>query len=77
MKENENNNLERGDVVVATWGYNDVLNEPFKFLYEFGYYTKYGCVVYNQGESNMQDSHAFKLNEIRLATDEDKRNQFW
>jgi hypothetical protein len=52
-------------------GYNDVLKKPFEFLYEFGYYTKSGCVVYKEGERNMQDSYAFKLDHIRLASKED------
>lgn len=61
------NNLQRGDIVVATYGYNNILKKPFRFLYEFGYYTKYGCVVYNRGECNMQDAHAFTLDQIKLA----------
>lgn len=69
--------MEEGDVVVATYGYNDILWKPFEFLYEFGYYTENGCVVYIQGERNMQDSYAFKLNQIRLATEEDKKNLSW
>ena len=56
-----------GDVVVATYGFNNVLQKPFEFLYEFGYYTKYGCVVYIHGERNMQDSYAFKMEQIRPA----------
>ena len=68
-----NEDIKRGDVIVAKFGHNSVLNEPFEFLYDFGYYTEYGAVVYNEGECNMQDAHAFKLNEIRLATDADKR----
>ena len=70
-------NLTKGIPIVAIYGYNDVLDKPFEFLYEFGYYTKYGAVVYNQGEINMQDSHAFKLNQIRMATEEDLKNIYW
>lgn len=66
-----------GDVVVATYGWNNVLNKPFEFKYEFGYYTAYGCVVYNEGECNMQDSHAFKMEMIRLASAEDEKRFFW
>lgn len=69
--------LQRGDVVVATWGHNRVLDRAFSFLYEFGYYTTNGCIVYKQGECNMQDAKFFKVGEIRPATDEDKRNLFW
>ncbi len=70
-------NLQKGTVVVAKYGFNKVLNEPFEFLYEFGYYTDYGCVVYKHGERNMQDASAFKLEQIRIATEEDKKNYFW
>lgn len=77
IKTMKNLNFKQGDVVVAKWGYNDVTKKPFKFLFEFGYYTKYGCVVYKQGERNMQDSYAFKLKQIKFATDEDKRKYFW
>jgi hypothetical protein len=69
--------FKKGDAVVATFGHNKVLNKPFEFLYEFGYYTNYGCVVYNQGESNMQDAHAFKLDQIRKATDNDLKTEVW
>lgn len=70
--------LIRGDVVVATWGYNNITKKPFAFLYEFGYYTESGkCVVYKQGECNMQDSSLFELNEVRLATDDDMNEYFW
>lgn len=66
-----------GDVVIAKFGYNTVLKKPFEFLYEFGYYTKNGCVVYKKGERNMQDSRAFKLEQIRFATDSDMKKYFW
>lgn len=69
--------LPRGTPVVATWGYNEVTGEPFRFLYDFGYYTKYGCVVYNHGECNMQDAHAFREGEVREATEEDLRSEIW
>jgi hypothetical protein len=70
-------NLKRGDVVLCSWGHNTVLNEPFQFLYEFGYYTKEACVVYKQGESNMQDASVFKLEQVKLATQEDIKNNFY
>jgi len=69
--------LEPGETVVASWGYNDITKKPFEFLYDFGYYTQNGCVVYNHGEHNMQDSSAFKLNQIRRATSEDMKNYSW
>jgi len=68
---------ERGETVVASWGYNDVTDRPFEFLYDFGYYTEFGCVVYNHGERNMQDSGAFKLYQIRSATPEDLAKLNW
>jgi len=69
--------IKPGTPVVATYGHNEVTNEPFKFLYEFGYYTDHGCVVYLQGECNMQDSHAFKLDNVQVATKEDLERYFW
>lgn len=67
----------RGTTVVAKYGYNKVLDKPFEFLYDFGYSTKIGCVVYVHGESNMQDSYGFEHNKIRVATQEDKENISW
>jgi hypothetical protein len=69
--------FKQGDVVLCTYGFNTVLKKPFEFLYEFGYYTKSGCVVYIQGERNMQDSCAFKLDQVKLATKEDIKNNFY
>ena len=70
--------LKEGIPVVAKYGYNNVLKKPFEFLYEFGYYnTKKGCVLYKRGERNMQDSYAFKLNQVRLAKEEDLENFPW
>ncbi len=71
------NNLNYPDTVVATYGFNNVLNKPFEFLYDFGYYNHYGCVVYQNGERNFQDSRAFKLEQVRVATKEDKKKYFW
>ena len=70
-------NINKGTAVLAKYGFNKVLNKPFEYLYEFGYYTKFGCVVYIKGESNMQDSYSFKLDQIRVATPEDIRDYFW
>jgi len=69
--------IPRGTVVVATYGLNPAMGVPFQFKYEFGYYTEHGCVVYNQGERNMQDSHAFKLDQIRVASEQDMQKLFW
>lgn len=63
--------IKQGTPIVATFGHNKVTKKPYKFLYEFGYYTNNGCVVYSQGECNMQDAHAFKLDEIKVATEKD------
>lgn len=71
------NSLKRGDIVLCTFGFNKVLNEPFSFLYEFGYYTEDGCVVYKQGEQNMQDAHFFNLEQVKLASDDDLKNNFY
>jgi hypothetical protein len=73
------NEFEQGDIVVARYDWNDITKRPFEFLYEFGYYSKVEgkCVVYNHGECNMQDSHAFDVAEIRLASEEDKEKCYW
>ena len=37
-------------------------------IYDFGYYSSPGfCVIYEEGERNMQDSYAVKLKDIQLA----------
>ena len=69
--------IEKGTPIIATYGYNDVLEKPFEFLYEFGYYTDNGCVVYIQGERNMQDSYALKMEQIRIASDIDLEDYTW
>jgi len=69
--------MERGDTVVATYGYNDILEKPFQFLYDYGYRSQGGHVVYTHGESSMQDAHVFKEEQLRYATDEDKRELYW
>lgn len=69
-KANEEVKFERGDTVVVDWG-------DGEFLYDFGYYTDYGCVIYIDGERNMQDSYAVKLFQVRMATDEDINNLTW
>jgi len=43
-KNNLEKNVSERTPVVAKGGYNTVLNKPFEFLYEFGYYTKYWTV---------------------------------
>ena len=70
-------NIERGTPVLVTYGWNNVLSKPFQFLYEFGYYSEGGCVVYIKGETNMQDAAAFGLDQIKVATDEDIQNHIW
>ena len=69
--------IEKETPIVATFGWNDALKKPFELLYEFGYYTQYGCVVYKKGECNMQDSAAFKIEQIRVATPEDLKERVW
>ena len=68
---------DRGETVVCKWGFNNVTKRPFEFLYDFGYYTTYGCVVYKHGECNMQDASAFRMYQIRKATEKDKKDIFW
>jgi hypothetical protein len=70
-------NLTEGVVVVAKYGNNSVTEKPFEHLYEFGYYTNHGCVVYLKGERNMQDSYAFKLDQIRVASESDINTHTW
>lgn len=79
MKKEYPDEFKKEDTVVARYGWNDVLLEPFEFLYEFGYYsqTRGKCVVYKQGECNMQDSYVFDVANIRLATKEDKKEYYW
>lgn len=63
--------LEQGVPVVASY-------DGREELYEFGYYNNSGgCVVYIKGERNMQDSYAFKLNQIRVATSKDLNKLYW
>jgi hypothetical protein len=69
--------FQQGETVVCNWGYNDITKKAYEFLYDFGYYTKFGCVVYNHGERNMQDASAFKLSQVRRAIEKDKEELFW
>lgn len=69
--------IKQGTPVVATYDLNEVTKKPYKFLYEFGYYTKTGCVVYIRGERNMQDSYAFDLKQVKVATKRDLRKVPW
>lgn len=64
--------MKEGDVVLCTYGI-----KPFQHLYEFGYYTDYGCVVYIKGCRNMQDSYALKLEQVQIASEKDKEKYFW
>jgi len=68
------NHFVQGDIVLVTYGYNSVTKEPFKFLYDFGYYSKSNgrAIVYIHGEENMQDSCSFPLKNISLATKEER-----
>lgn len=77
IKELGDVDYERGETVLCSWGYNDITKKPFQFLYDFGYYTHYGCVVYNHGECNMQDASAFKLYQVKRATEKDKKEHYW
>ncbi len=71
--------FEKSDVVVARYGWNNVTKAPMEFLYEFGYYSasEGKAVVYNHGECNMQDSHAFDVANLRKATPADLSEYSW
>jgi len=69
--------LVRNDVIVAKQGYNALTSAPYESLYEFGYYTDYGCVVYKRGERSLQDAYSLKLEHIRLATDIELKTKNW
>ena len=68
--------IEDGTKVVCKYGFNDILNKPFEFIYDFGYYstTEGKCIVYICGERNMQDSYVMDIDNVRIATDEDLKN---
>jgi len=58
------NDFQRGDVIVATYGHNDVLNKPFEFLYEFKYIGQTGMFICcPEREYSTQDAVAFKSNQ--------------
>lgn len=69
--------IKPGTVVVAEFGMNNVTGRPFKFLYDMGYYTSNGVVVYSHGNKNMQDAKAFSKEEVRVATMDDLAQTFW
>jgi len=80
MKKNEYiSEFEKNDIVVVRYGWNNITKKPFEFLYEFGYYSNVEgkCVVYNKGERSMQDSHAFDVSGVRLATSTDLKEYYW
>lgn len=73
--------LKRGDIVLIAYGFNKVLNEPFKRIAEFKYWNTSGnpicCPV---GEKDTQSSFALDLSKgatVQLATEEDKNNEIW
>ena len=71
--------FKRGDPVAVELPpiYPDKTSVKIIRLYEFGYYTGVGCVVYKRGERNMQDSLAFNVDKIKNATKEDLENYYW
>lgn len=69
--------IKPGTVVVAEYGMNSITGKPFKFLYDMGYYTSQGVVVYSHGNRNMQDAKFFQKEEIRVASMEDLGQIFW
>jgi len=69
--------IKPGTVVVAEYGTNKITGKPFRFLYDMGYYTSEGVVVYSHGNRNMQDAKFFGRDEVREATMEDLSQTFW
>lgn len=65
--------IEGGTKVVHKYGFNKVLKKPFEFIYEFGYYSAVEdtCILYLCGCKNMQDSHAAKIKNVRIASGND------
>jgi len=77
LEEQDIHNISQYTPVVVTCGYNDVLKKPFELLYEFGYCTKNGCVVYIKGERSMQNSYAFNRDQVRIASEDDLEKYAW
>ena len=61
--------IKEGTKVVHKYGFNDVLQKPFEFIYDFGYYsaTEGKCILYVCGCRNMQDSHVANIEDVRIA----------
>ena len=68
--------MKDGTKVVHKYGFNNVLQKPFEFIYEFGYYsaTEGKCILYLCGCKNMQDSHVANIENVRIASEEDLEN---
>ncbi len=69
--------IKPGTVVVAEYGMNTITKKPFRFLYDMGYYTETGVVVYVHGNKNMQDARFFEEGEVKEASMEDLGKTFW
>lgn len=65
--------IKGGTKVVHKYGFNNVLQKPFEFIYEFGYYsaTEGKCILYLCGCKNMQDSHVANIENVRIASGND------
>lgn len=67
--------IKSGTPVIAKWGFNYLTEQPFEYLFKFGYTNHYGdVVIYNKGTG---EAHIFKKDEIRIASDEDLKIFSW
>lgn len=65
-----------GQKVVVTYGFNPQTNKPFSFIYDFGYPTDRGYVVYVCGQASMPAARFFNKDSVRPATAEDLQSIF-
>lgn len=65
--------LNKGDIVLCSWGYDEAKRRPNEFLFEFHQYNQKGdCIVYPKGESNTAAQMTFRKDSVRLANERDK-----
>lgn len=69
--------FKEGDIVACQWGYDEMAKIPLISLYEFGYDSPDGYVVYTIGDYNIQDSVVFKTDQVRIATESEKQLYSW
>lgn len=66
-----------GDIVLCQWGYDKKTNTPLVSLYEFGYDSPDGFVVYIMGNNKEQETVVFDIDKVRLATESEKEQYPW